>query len=115
MLLRFLLGVDDSFKKTDGFHILRLTEVVKRRAADSFPTIIGTLEALHPASALIWRNAEGLETLSLLTADTQMATCARYVALRRVTECCGKVVLQSKEYLASTLEVFAQSRVETYV
>ncbi len=60
-----------------GLYILDLTESVKTRAKETFPTVIGTLDALHLASALLWEEADAEENLGLLTVDNQMATCAR--------------------------------------
>ncbi len=62
-----------------GLHILEITPAVLERAAQSFPTVLGTLDALHLASALEWRSAE--PRLVLLTQDRQMATCARALGL----------------------------------
>ena len=39
----------------EGFSIMPLTTTVLRRAAEPFPTLIGSLDALHLASALLVR------------------------------------------------------------
>ena len=59
----------------DGIDIIEMTESVKRRAGDSFPTIVGTLDALHLSSALVLRDAEKV-AISILSYDKQMMTCA---------------------------------------
>jgi len=59
-----------------GLHIIELTQSVKTRAAGSFPTVIGTLDALHLASLLLWKESASEERFLLLSADQQMLTCA---------------------------------------
>ena len=61
---------------TDGLTILELSESVRIRAAGPFPTIIGTLDALHVASLLLWKEAVRDERVLLFSADQQMRTCA---------------------------------------
>lgn len=53
-----------------------LGRIVLSRAAEPFPTIIGTLDAIHLASALLWME-ESDEALTFLTHDTQLAVAAR--------------------------------------
>ena len=60
----------------DGLTIIELTQPIRTRAAESFPTVVGTLDALHLASLLLWRDATPEETFILLSADQQMRTCA---------------------------------------
>lgn len=60
----------------DGLHIIELTETVKMRAAGSFPTVIGTLDALHLASLLLWTESAPGVRFELLSADQQLRTCA---------------------------------------
>lgn len=52
-----------------------LASAVLARAASPFPTVLGTLDALHVASALAVR-AEIAEALTLLTHDRQLARAA---------------------------------------
>jgi predicted nucleic acid-binding protein len=60
-------------------HGIRLEEEVLLRAEHSFSTIIGTLDAIHLASALVVQ-ARGLATLQLLlTHDEQLGRAARAV------------------------------------
>lgn len=61
----------------DGFYIIELTDAVKERAAEPFPTVIGTLDAIHLSSAALWTEHEGRRNLAILTADRQMERCAR--------------------------------------
>jgi len=72
-----LAEVKQRFQRiVDGLHIIELSRSVKTRAAGSFPTVIGTLDALHLASLLIWRELASEERFLLLSADPHMLTCA---------------------------------------
>ena len=61
----------------DGLHIIELTAAVKERAAEPFPTSIGTLDAIHLSSAALWAEKDGRRSLTVLTADRQMQRCAQ--------------------------------------
>jgi len=57
-----------------------ITPAVLRRAADPFPTPLGTLDAIHLATAILWGHARG--TLPMMaTHDHQLATAAISVGL----------------------------------
>jgi len=60
---------------TGGMHVIEMTEAVKERARGTFPTIIGTLDAIHLATALLWRNESS--PITIASHDRQMNTCAR--------------------------------------
>lgn len=49
---------------------------ILRRAADPFPTPLGTLDAIHLATALAWREIRGTP-LVVATHDAQLALAAR--------------------------------------
>lgn len=49
---------------------------VLERAAQSFPIPLGTLDAIHLATAILWRELEG-EPLVMATHDTALAMAAR--------------------------------------
>ena len=81
---RIQLGLDDRevahrreavLEQTDTFEIISLTPAVLERAAEPFPTVIGTLDALHLASALLAR-AE-VPDLCFATHDRELAVAAR--------------------------------------
>lgn len=55
--------------------IYPLTESILQRAAESFPTSVGTLDALHLATALAIRTVEDLDLF--LTHDLRLGTAAR--------------------------------------
>lgn len=63
--------------------IIALERVVLGRAAQPFATPLGTLDAIHLASALLFRENEAPE-LVLATHDSQLATAARAAGLRVV-------------------------------
>jgi predicted nucleic acid-binding protein len=52
-----------------------LTERILQRASETFPTVLGTLDAIHMATALAIRQVEPIDLL--LTHDGQLATAAR--------------------------------------
>ncbi len=62
---------------TDGMHVIELSGAIKKRARESFPTIIGTLDAIHLSTALLWKEFEGMKDLTILSHDRQMIICAR--------------------------------------
>jgi predicted nucleic acid-binding protein len=63
-------------------HLIEIGPAVKRRAAGPFPTVIGTLDAIHLASALLWADAEPENQVAIVTLDKQLALCARTLGLR---------------------------------
>jgi hypothetical protein len=57
--------------------LIEMGPAVKRRAAGPFPTVIGTLDAIHLASAILWQDMEPSPDFRILTLDRQLALCAR--------------------------------------
>jgi hypothetical protein len=57
-----------------------LSRAALNRAADPFPAVLGTLDAIHLASALLWME-ERDEAITFLTHDTQLAIAARACGL----------------------------------
>lgn len=53
-----------------------LSPVVLQRAADPFPTPLGTLDALHLATAILWTHSQP-EAPVFATHDLQLALAAR--------------------------------------
>jgi len=66
----------------ERLYLIEMGPAVKRRAAGPFPTVIGTLDAIHLSSALLWAEAQPGEDLSIFTHDRQLALCARSLGLR---------------------------------
>jgi predicted nucleic acid-binding protein len=64
----------------DAFELVNLDGNVLARAAEPFPTALGTLDALHLATALLVR--EQVPDLVLATHDRELAVAARSLALR---------------------------------
>ncbi len=63
-----------------GFYIVEITRAVKQRATEAFPTVIGTLDAIHLSSALLWR-AHADEEVMIMTFDKQMSVCAGAIGI----------------------------------
>ena len=63
-----------------GFEIVPIGEDILRRASDAFPTSLGSLDAIHLASALVVRDQ--VSDLALATHDLELAklTVARKIA-----------------------------------
>jgi hypothetical protein len=64
----------------DSFDLIRLDQTVLERAAEPFPTVLGSLDAIHLASAVLARR--DVPDLTLATHDAQLATAARAVGFR---------------------------------
>ncbi len=69
----------------DHLFIIELESSVKRRAAESFPTIVGTLGAIHLASAILWRDANSNSELCICTYDRQLEVCARTMGIHTIS------------------------------
>ena len=83
-------GVVEAYRRLDsvlrGTDLVELSREVKLRAAESFPVVVGTLDALHLATALLWaRNAAGeagdTEAVHIFSHDAALNTCARAIGL----------------------------------
>ena len=64
------------FRLLEALDVVEPTAVVLRRAAQPLPTPLGTLDAIHLATASLWRETRGLE-LTVATHDRALATAAR--------------------------------------
>jgi predicted nucleic acid-binding protein len=69
--LKRLLGAVD---------LLRITDAVLRRAGEPFASPLGTLDAIHLASALLFRDTEELDGLVFATHDAELSTGAQLLA-----------------------------------
>lgn len=85
--LRFRLPDDDVAERRaavlellEGFDLIPVAARVLVRAADPFPTSLGSLDAIHLASALLAR--ERWDDLRVATHDRELATAARAVGFR---------------------------------
>jgi predicted nucleic acid-binding protein len=64
-----------------SLELIEVDETVLDRAAQPMPTELGTLDAIHLASALLWREARGRE-LAMATHDRALALGAQAHGLR---------------------------------
>jgi predicted nucleic acid-binding protein len=64
----------------DTLEIYPLNDRILQRAAETFPTVVGTLDAIHLASAISIRDAYPIDLL--LTHDSQLATAARSLGFK---------------------------------
>jgi predicted nucleic acid-binding protein len=64
----------------EAFDIVPLDSVVLERAAEPFPTLLGSLDAIHLATALLARAQ--VEDLHLATHDGELATAARAMGFK---------------------------------
>jgi predicted nucleic acid-binding protein len=87
--LRMLGAMDDrelarrrstTLELLSGFELVRVNRAVLDRAADPFPTLIRTLDAIHLASALLVQARD--PAMRLATHDAELATAGRAVGLR---------------------------------
>jgi uncharacterized protein len=60
--------------------LVDVSRQVLRRAAQPFPTPLGTLDAIHLSTALLWQESTGA-ALTMTTHDRQLATAARAMGL----------------------------------
>ena len=84
--LRVAEGLDDTaialrreavFRLVGALQIVEITRVVLERASQPMPTTLGTLDAIHLATALLYREHAGAPDLVLATHDTQLGIAAR--------------------------------------
>jgi predicted nucleic acid-binding protein len=68
--------IDRAYAIFDALEFVALSRSVLDRAAQSFFTPLGTLDALHLATAVRLAESSGIE-LTFLTHDTELATAAR--------------------------------------
>jgi uncharacterized protein len=60
--------------------IFPVNEKILQRASETFPTVVGTLDAIHLASALSIREIDSLDLV--LTHDLQLGTAARSLGFK---------------------------------
>lgn len=59
-----------------SFDVVEITPAVLDRAAEPLPVLLGTLDAIHLATALLWREEEAPD-LALVTHDAALAAAGR--------------------------------------
>jgi uncharacterized protein len=68
------------FRLLDSLEVVEVTAPVLARAAQPLPTELGTLDAIHLATALLWREHNGGDIV-MATHDVALATAARACGL----------------------------------
>jgi predicted nucleic acid-binding protein len=69
------------FRLVETMEIVELTRPVLTRAAQPLPTALGTLDAIHLATALLWKERTGAD-LVMATHDGTLATATKASGLR---------------------------------
>lgn len=69
------------YRLFEAMEVVAITDTVLARAAQPLPTALGTLDAIHLATALLWRESAGTDIV-MATHDTSLATAARASGLR---------------------------------
>lgn len=69
------------FRLLEAIEIVEPTRPVLTRAAQPLPTELGTLDAIHLATAMLWRE-QARKDLLMATHDTTLAMAARSLGLR---------------------------------
>lgn len=64
------------YRLLEGIELVEVTRPVLRRASEAFPTPLGTLDAIHLSTALLW-TAERGAPLVMATHDSQLGLAAR--------------------------------------
>jgi len=71
------------YRLLESVEIVEPNRSVLQRASQPLPTSLGTLDAIHLATALLWREKTGAD-LAMATHDDALATAARASGLRVV-------------------------------
>ena len=69
------------FRLLEEMEVVEPTRPVLRRASQPFPTPLGTLDAVHLSTALLWQEIRGREIV-MATHDEALATACRASGLR---------------------------------
>lgn len=56
---------------------IKVNDEILNRAAQPYPTLLRSLDAIHLASALLWRDTQGSTPLVFVTHDRQLKIAAR--------------------------------------
>jgi uncharacterized protein len=71
--------MSDAHGIVDRLDLVELTPPILSRAASPFPAPLGTLHALHLATALLWRDMSSGDAQGFATHDEELARAARAV------------------------------------
>lgn len=88
--LRLLEGIGEDeiarrreavYRIVEAITVIEPTRPVLARAAQPFPVVLGTLDAIHLATALLWRERSDTD-LAMATHDAALGLAARAVGFR---------------------------------
>ena len=71
------------FRLVEAMEVVEPTWPILRRASQPFPAALGTLDAIHLATAMLWQESRG-SSLVMATHDTALALAARASGLQVV-------------------------------
>src|SRR5207244_10745697 len=69
------------YRVLEAAEVVEITYPVLSRAAQPLPTALGTLDAIHLATALLWKEQAGRD-LSMATHDVALAVAAKASGMR---------------------------------
>ena len=69
------------YRLLEAMRVVEITHPVLSRAAQPLPTAVGTLDAIHLATALLWKEQTG-EDLTMATHDVALAVASKASGLR---------------------------------
>ena len=90
--LRFTAGYADeviaerreaAYRLMEAMEVVEITPTVLSRASQPLPTALGTLDAIHLATAILWKERAGKD-LTMATHDMALAIAAKATGLRVV-------------------------------
>lgn len=64
------------YRLMESIEVIAITHPILSRASQPLPTALGTLDAIHLATALLWKERAG-EAVSMATHDVALAAAAR--------------------------------------
>lgn len=71
------------YRLMESMEVVEITNPILSRASQPLPTALGTLDAIHLATALLWKERAG-KVLSMATHDAALALAAKASGLRVV-------------------------------
>lgn len=74
-------GREAIYRVMEALEVVELTSAVMRRASQPMPAPLGTLDAIHLATADLWREGRGKD-LVVATHDKALALAARAIGFR---------------------------------
>lgn len=69
------------YRLMESMEVVEITQPILSRAAQPLPTALGTLDAIHLATAVVWKERTGKD-LSMATHDSALAVAARASGMR---------------------------------